>query len=139
MENPPDVIAARAEWTKGLHDLAPGTHVVVVGAQPGHCAEGRRAGLEFRDTIVVSTDRGTTLAALFRKPLDGTVIEQVLRTGTGGIWIDGCRTGYQSEAGRTREANATAAMAVVAPELPAPPPDVARGTSVPSWARLTPR
>lgn len=35
---------------------------------------------------------------VFRKPMDGTVVSQVLLTETGALNIDGCRVAYQSEA-----------------------------------------
>jgi hypothetical protein len=92
MAIPGEVIEARAGWTDGLRDrLPPGAHVVVVGARSTHCLEGRQAGLAFRDTIAVATERGFTMAALFRVPFEGTVAEQVMKTGTGALWIDGCR------------------------------------------------
>jgi hypothetical protein len=92
MAIPGEVIEARAGWTDGLRDrLPPGAHVVVLGARAPHCLEGRQAGLAFRDTIAVATEHGFAMAALFRLPFDGTVAEQVMKTGTGGLWIDGCR------------------------------------------------
>jgi hypothetical protein len=92
MAIPGEVIEARAGWTDGLRDrLPPGAHVVVVGARSMHCLEGRQAGLAFRDTIAVATEQGFTFAALFRVPFEGTVAEQVMKTGTGALWIDGCR------------------------------------------------
>ncbi len=92
MAIPGEVIEARAGWTDGLRErLPPGAHVVVVGARSTHCLEGRQAGLAFRDTIAVATEHGFTFCALFRLPFDGTVAEQVMKTGTGGLWINGCR------------------------------------------------
>jgi hypothetical protein len=92
MTIPGEVIEAAAGWAVGVRDRLPaGSHVVVVGARSSHCLEGRQAGLAFRDTIAVATGQGFTLAALFRLPFEGTVAEQVLKTGTGGLWIDGCR------------------------------------------------
>lgn len=76
-------------------------------------------------------------AGVFTQPRDGRILSAT--------WFDVRRKFRHATpeeaiaAWRAREANATAAMAVVAPELPAPPPDVARGTNLPSWARLTPR
>jgi hypothetical protein len=82
---------ARPGWTEGLKDLPPGAHVAVLGARPSHCMEGRRAGLEFRDTILLVTAKGLSAAALFRLPFDGTVATQMTKTATGGLWVDGCR------------------------------------------------
>jgi hypothetical protein len=92
MSIPGEVIEARAGWADGVRDRLPaGSHVVVVGAGSAHCLEGRHAGLEFRDTIVIAIGGGFLAGAVFRIPLEGTVADQVLKTGTGGLWIDGCR------------------------------------------------
>ena len=42
---------------------------------------------------------------LARKPLIGTIVENVLEHGTGGLNIDGCRIGYESEADREKAHN----------------------------------
>jgi len=47
---------------------------------------------------------------LARKPLDGTVVENVLTHGVGGINIDGCRVGYAGEADQEAAAAAAAAQ-----------------------------
>jgi hypothetical protein len=65
-----------------------------VGARSTHCLEGRQAGLAFRDTIAVATEHGFTMATLFRVPFEGTVAEQIVKTGTGALWIDGCRIAH---------------------------------------------
>jgi len=56
-------------------------------------SQGRYLGWELRDTLLLLLPGPTTLfAALYRVPLqESTVAAQVLKTGTGGIWIDGCR------------------------------------------------
>ncbi len=76
--------------------LVPGAHVAVV-CDPQEVVQagldGRRAGLELRDTLVVlgPTTR-VRFALLFRKSLDeATLVEQVLKTGTGALNIDACR------------------------------------------------
>ena len=73
--------------------LLPGEHVVIVG-EPRDALEGRRKGLQLRDTLVILLPRGRVLTAfLFRWPLEGTVAENILKHGCGGLWIDGCRIG----------------------------------------------
>jgi hypothetical protein len=56
--------------------------------------EGRRRGLELRDTLLVLGASGPPrFAFLFRAGLEGTVAETVLKYGTGGLNIDTCRVG----------------------------------------------
>ena len=78
----------------GPVDLLPGGHVVVFGSwEMG--LEGRRRGLELRDTLLVVGALGPPrFAFLFRRDLSGsTVAETVLKYGTGGLNVDGCRVG----------------------------------------------
>jgi len=78
----------------GPVDLLPGGHVVVFGSwEMG--LEGRRRGLELRDTLLVVGPSGPPrFAFLFRRDLSGsTVVETVLKYGTGGLNVDGCRVG----------------------------------------------
>jgi len=71
----------------------PGEHFVVIGRE-GDAIEARRAGLHLRDTLLILLPGPRTIFAyLFRQPLEGTVAENVLRYGTGGLNIDGCRVG----------------------------------------------
>lgn len=72
--------------------LLSGAHAVVVGsADTG--IEGRGAGFELRDTIlVVSSGPVTRFAFLFRKPLEEKIIfHQIVTTGTAGINIEESR------------------------------------------------
>lgn len=78
-------------WATQAQGLTPGSHVFVVG-EPG--LEGRRAGLEVRDTLLVASPSGTELVTLFRVPIvESTVAAQVMKTGTGALHIDACRIG----------------------------------------------
>ena len=62
--------------------------------------EAEDAGFEVRDCLLVVGAR-TQRVWLLRKPLkEPTVAAQILATGTGALWIDGCRVSYQSEADR---------------------------------------
>lgn len=78
-------------------DLLAGQHVCVLGDRPNMAGVGRRHGLELRDTLLVLSVTGPSFAFLFRKELAGTVAENVLRYGTGGLWIDGCRISTEGE------------------------------------------
>lgn len=71
--------------------MLPGQHIVLLSGNPCGALEGRRQGLEVRDTLLVVSSRGSSFAFLFRKSLEGTVAENVVRYGVGGLWIDGCR------------------------------------------------
>ena len=84
----------RSGWAHGAHDLlVSGAHAVVLGdiRVP---LEAEDAGFEVRDCLLVLGVLGLGRAWLLRKPLScGTLAEQVLATGTGGLWVDGCRSG----------------------------------------------
>jgi hypothetical protein len=73
--------------------LGAGAHIIVFGdASVGMSA--RTAGFEVRDCILVAGPETTCTAWLLRKPIaESTVAAQVLKTGTGALWIDGCRIG----------------------------------------------
>jgi hypothetical protein len=78
-------------WGKAAHDfLFPGGHACVYG--DFHVPlEAEDVGFEVRDCIIVLGPERRTVW-LLRKPLEeGTVAAQVLKTGTGALWIDGCR------------------------------------------------
>lgn len=73
--------------------LSPGGHVVLLTSDPFASLGLRRLGLEVRDTLLILEPSGSRFAFLTRRPCEGTVAENVLRYGTGGLWIDGCRVG----------------------------------------------
>lgn len=65
--------------------------MVLVGG-PSEALAARQAGFQVRDTLLVLLPGRRVLTAfLCRRPLEGTVAENVLKYGTGGLWIDGCR------------------------------------------------
>lgn len=71
--------------------LAPGAHMVTIMPEAS-CIEGRQAGLELRDTLLIlSPGPRCRFAFLWRAPLNVAVVEQVAKTGTGGINVDACR------------------------------------------------
>lgn len=75
--------------------LLPGAHLVLLSRDPLASLESRRRSLEVRDTLLVLGPNGARFAFLFRVPCsEQTVAENVLRYGTGGLWIDGCRITY---------------------------------------------
>lgn len=78
--------------------LKPGQFAVLLGRDPAWPIEGRRLGLELRDTILVLSVGQTEFAFLFRKEPEGTVAENVLRYGVGGLNIDGTRVRHSSPA-----------------------------------------
>ena len=86
------------DWAYPTFDgLLPGAHVVAMGPYQ-ECIEARRAGFEVRDTVLVVSPEGTSFAFLLRKPLAGTVADNVLRHGVGALNIDGCRVAHASAA-----------------------------------------
>lgn len=92
--------------------LVPGGHLCVLSRDVLAGIGLRRLGLEIRDTLLVLGVEGLSFAFLCRKPLEGTVVENVLRHGAGVLWIDGCRirTG-ESPSVKRREASAKSGKA----------------------------
>lgn len=86
-----------------LSKLAPGSHVIVLGADYFTAFYARAAGLEVRDTIAHVFPGGAETIIVCRKPLTQTVAETVLDHGTGALNIDACRiqsaTPVQANAG----------------------------------------
>lgn len=76
---------------EAISGLPPGSHVVFLSESPLDGIQGRRFGLELRDTLLILTPMGNRFAFLFRKAVEGTVAENVLRHGCGGLNIDACR------------------------------------------------
>lgn len=70
--------------------VLPGAHVLCFGKNP-HALEAEEAGFEVRDAIeVIGPVRHRVW--LLRRPIqEKNVVSQVLKTGTGALWIDGCR------------------------------------------------
>lgn len=116
-----------AFWREVWRVLKPGAHVVAFGGTRTYhrlvCAI-EDAGFEIRDQLAwvygsgfpKSHDQGmgwgTALKPAFepivlaRKPLDGTVAENMARWGVGALNIDGCRIGVGKGGGRSGEASA---------------------------------
>lgn len=97
--NTPDSI-----WQECFRILHPGAHalVLVYGPTPSYVSVGlRRAGFEFRDTIMVETGvpcMSWQPCLIFRKPVEErTVAHQVLETGTGGLNINSCRVKHANK------------------------------------------
>lgn len=80
-------------WAEQTYpSLLPGAPLVVVGPlRTG--LQARRVGLELRDTLLVLRPGLPDFAFLFRRPPEGTVAENVLRFGCGGLNVDACRVG----------------------------------------------
>ena len=71
--------------------MLPGEHLVVIGREMA-AIRARLSGLQLRDTLLILLPGGTSLFAyLFRRPVESTIIENVLKYGVGGLNIDGCR------------------------------------------------
>lgn len=76
-------------WATKVQGLPPGSVVLVLEGDP---FEGRRAGLEVRDSLLIAGAEGISVVMVFRVPIEeSTVVAQVLKTGTGALYIDGCR------------------------------------------------
>lgn len=101
------VTDAHPGWTDEVPNLVPGAHVAVLADADADLVgvDARAAGLEFRDTLLVlRAGPKASFVLLLRKPLvEGTIVEQVLATGTGAMNIDACRA---SSEGNTTTARA---------------------------------
>lgn len=92
-------LSAPNKWGDVILAMKPGAHLLLISPIKDHHTHTIRAedsGLEIRDTIayvfaVSENDVGMMLVTVARKPLDGTVAENTLKYGTGGLNIDGCR------------------------------------------------
>ena len=94
------------QWDFIIGAMRPGAHLLLFSNVKEHhvgtiAAEDN--GLEIRDTLAYvfadSENGGSNVAmqliTMARKPLQGTVAENVLRWGAGGINIDDCRIGSE--------------------------------------------
>lgn len=80
---------ARPVWA----EVVPGAHLALLTDDAEAGIEGRRLGLELRDTILIlRPGPKASFIFLFRKPIsENTVSEQVASTGTGAINVEACR------------------------------------------------
>jgi site-specific DNA-methyltransferase (adenine-specific) len=120
-----DVAMQPATWAEVYRVLKPGAHLVAFGGTRTYhrlvCAI-EDAGFEVRDQLAwlfaSGFPKGTDKAkipeqwkgwntalkpahepiVLARKPMIGTLAENLARYGTGALWIDGCRVGWADEA-----------------------------------------
>jgi hypothetical protein len=109
-------------WAKSVHgSLLPGGHVCVFGGFRT-ALEAEDVGFEVRDCIIVLGLKRETVW-LCRKALEeGTVAAQVLKTGTGALWIDGCRVAGTVQVPGSMRSYRRFDDRGDKPELVAPPP-----------------
>lgn len=92
------------QWDCIIGAMKPGAHLLLFSEVNQHhlgAIAAEDIGLEIRDTLAYVYADGENgvamrLIAMARKPLDGTVAENVLKWGTGGLNIDKCRVGTES-------------------------------------------
>ena len=86
-------------FQKVFDALKPGSHFVVITEKECHDVVvllNRMAGFEVRDCLYwLKTSGKVTPVSLLRKPLEGNIVKNVLKWGTGGLNIDGCRVGTE--------------------------------------------
>lgn len=63
---------------------------MVVVSSVGEVLRLRRAGLQLRDSFLIAA-LTFAVASVFRAPLEGTVLDTVLRNGVGALNVDACR------------------------------------------------
>lgn len=72
--------------------MTPGQYTIETGPR-------RTCGLDLRDTILILAPGPRVVPVMLtRASLDGTVASNVLKYGSGGLDIDGCRVGYEPNA-----------------------------------------
>jgi len=87
------------DFERVVGKLKPGAHLLALSTIATHHSNTigiEDAGMEIRDTVVWVFDSGEPtpemlMVTVARKPLEGTVAENTLKYGTGGLNIDGCR------------------------------------------------
>jgi hypothetical protein len=89
------VVSLGCNWLDDVPSLEHGAHLAIFAESVDVAVNGRLAGLEFRDTILVlRPGPRTSYVFLFRRPInENTVAGQALATGTGGLNIGACRVG----------------------------------------------
>lgn len=98
--------------------LLPGGHVVLLSGEAVAGIQARYLGLEVRDTLLVLSPEGTSFAFLLRRECsEATVAANVLRHGTGALWIDGCRIAPQGQPLPAPKSDPTKRSGVVGLEL----------------------
>jgi len=91
------LVAIGPGWLGRVHSILPGAHAAVVTDRVSDAIDGRMAGLELRDTLLI-LGGVFSYVFLFRAPLaEDSVGRQVLTTGTGGINIVECRRKYDDD------------------------------------------
>lgn len=92
------LLSPEPDWAEeAIRELAPGAHAIVVG-EDFVGVEGRKAGFDVRDTILVLSPGIARIAFVFRKPIEeSTTTAQVIKTGTGAMNIDDCRVASGGE------------------------------------------
>jgi len=98
------VTHARPGWVDAVPALHPGSHLAVFGDNADVGIEGRLAGLELRDTLLVLRAGPTaSFIFLFRVPVaEPTVADQMAATATGALHVDACRIATAEDRGRPR-------------------------------------
>lgn len=81
----------RVGWGQLASQLKAGSHVLIVGGFPDSAFQARMMGLESRDTIAHLFPGGWEPILLFRKPLQGGVVDNLRRHGVGGLRVESCR------------------------------------------------
>jgi len=79
-----------------IKDFTDGAHIVVLHKTNYYISnviDLEDDGWEFRDCIKIQFQNESLQAGLLRKPFKGTVANNVIKNGCGGINIDGCRVG----------------------------------------------
>lgn len=80
-------------WRAMFTQMKPGAYLLCITQPPSHrhATHIEDCGFEIRDSLMYLMHNGFQTIIMARKPLDGTVVQNVLKWGVGGINIDACR------------------------------------------------
>lgn len=93
------IVQGVVDWSHCLSILKPGAYLLALSSNKNHhrvtCAI-EDAGFEIRDMIAWLHSGVMTTITVARKPIsEKTIVENVLKWGTGGLNIEGCRIGIE--------------------------------------------
>lgn len=117
------------DWAKLRERMRPGAHLAVFTATRDYWPTAQAIedrGLQVRDSIRWVTHTEARFVLLARNPLDGTVANNTLTHGCGGINIDACRTRVQGEALSVPQSDPTKRSGLVGADLGISGADIGR-------------
>ncbi len=102
-----------------MGSLIPGAHAFVITREPMAGIEGRGAGFELRDTVLIlSAGPRARYGFLLRKPpTEDTVLGQIIETGVGALNVAACRIGWGADTPSQEEWNSKGSTGSGSPNI----------------------